>query len=533
MRALAVVFALGVVALAFAWGLRRAAGASSRWAPPAQRRTLVLVAIAACLLGVLAALRPRNAFDFAPSLAAGVWAAGAMLLGAVCALGARRMMLAPEEEEDDVGAPRGVLARGAAVLFASAGSILALGYLLGLSALVRPPQDALVGASTLVLGFGAGQALVYALEGGGLLDALVLDAGPGIVLAAALFERNVERIPGAPPIPPVVLFSLVARGFGLVASAAGLVATAGPSEARERSHRRRREEAEPGSTRVDGAARAALRGAYVAAFVSVIGVGGAVRWIFGAAHVLPLYYAALLGVATALTLLLVPTRFSAAPIVVAVAAALGAHALASRAGLPGAGAFGIAVALAGMLGPAGVILALEGTDRDRHARAYAGAASALAVCVVVAAVLVVVDERSCGAWVDAMRLPAGDWLGVLERCRAAGPVFARVDLGAPAVVSALAGAALGWRIARACAKDASARRGPALLVMLVPLAVAAVFTIARGSGGVALAAVLATAGATVMASFVAHARDNLASASLLRAMLVLLGAAALAASPLV
>jgi hypothetical protein len=509
-RGLGLVVALSLAVLVVAWRVRREAGASARAvAPPPAPAALGLGALAACVVAGAFALRGRTPFDFAGPAPVAAWAGGATLAGALAAYAALRVAAVDLADADPL---RAVRRRGASALFALAASTLGLAYLAGLITLAHTVrEDALVGVPVALVGFGAGQAIVYGLGPARGLDALALDATPGMVLAATLAHANAERLPMA-ALPPVLSLPLVVRALGGVAAIAGLA-----------------------SLRDDDAPGAALpRGALVTAFVAAVGTGGAVRWALGDTHVLAYYYCGLLGVLAGLALTRAGSRSPFVPIMIAAAVAGASYALGARSGLAAGGAFGVAVALSGAVAVSVYALALGGAAATSPAAdAYASGCAALATAVGLAAVLELGDAGACGAWLRDLRLPDASLAAATARCREVGPVLAAADLRSPAAaLGGCVGAALAFRLGRMVTREARPHAWALLVLVVVALASAGMGAL-RHAGPITLAAMLAVGAAALVASSLALRGAPAAARATLRAMLVVLVAVAVSLAPAV
>jgi K(+)-stimulated pyrophosphate-energized sodium pump len=200
-----------------------------------------------------------------------------------------------------------------------------------------------------------------------IFESTVVESLVAMMLGAALFRQN-DALPGA---LSVTLFPLVIRAFGVIAALFGVMVV--KTDDRE----------DP--------LNALARGMYVSALLYAVGIAGAAKWLLGP-YWISFCGCGVVGIIAGLSFLAVaqyytehryrPVRDIAdasragptltvlrglsvglesamSPLLLTAAAAFGAYYLGARTQLEGGGLFGIALAVTGMLGTAGYVLAMD------------------------------------------------------------------------------------------------------------------------------------------------------------------------------
>jgi K(+)-stimulated pyrophosphate-energized sodium pump len=400
-----------------------------------QYRTIIYLAVAlACIIYILYAfVRAHQANDPASPGELAMWTTLSFVLGAVCsaAAGYMGMWVAIRSNiRTAAGAMRDMNSamqpalRGGAVsgFFVVALSLMGVAGLFALVEASGVTQD--LGKIPLLIvgyGFGASFVALFAQLGGGIYTkaadvgadlvgkveagipeddprnpAVIADlvgdnvgdcAGRGadlfestaaenigaMILAAGLFTANKETF-GAHglPLAGIIMFPLVARAFGIIASAIGILSVK--------------------ANDTEDPMKALNRGFYVTAFIAIIGLFVAARWLLGPEYYFNFFLCGIIGVVTSLAFVLLTIYYTdykyrpvlsiakasqtgpatniisgiavgmestGYPVLVIGAAIVGAYFLGSTSGLAHAGLFGTAVATMGMLSTAAYVLAMD------------------------------------------------------------------------------------------------------------------------------------------------------------------------------
>jgi hypothetical protein len=382
----------------------------------------------------------------------------------------------------------------------SGAALVCLAVLLGAPAL-RLPQLATSGP-VVFPAYALGVAVAGASD---LLAVMALESAAALVAACALYDANWDRlgIDAGPAALGLLVFPLVVRALGIVASLVGLVL--------------------PNATW----AAVALAGA---------GVVGASFWSLGP-YWLPFALAGATGALIAGGVARLSRLEGGEPrpawlsLLAVAVVTVTSYELGEQAGLSGGGFFGSACASSGALAMSGYALGLgagegEPAASGRERDGYAAAASALASTTGVLAWIELATRERAARWAEHAQLPTRSIGELAAQYAASGPPTWTVRPHAM-VTGMLAGAAL---VLWARSRGATLRTGAVAMGLLVATGI--VFRFVLDGGLPAVASMLASALAVIVALGLGIAGDRGQGASELRWLLALLVAAALALAPL-